>query len=623
MQVARLSVKNLKGIKSGTFDFDGHVLFMGANNVGKSTLCEALDLTLGADRLARTPAVDEYDFYNARYLDEHGDPVELTVEVLLVDLTPTIERECVARLEWWDPAKREILDVGEADAVDGAGNQPCLRLLTVARYDEENDEFEAHTHYAKDYDRENERDSEVPRRVRREFNFLYLRTLRTGSRALSLERGSLLDVIIRTQGLQTGIWESVRTRLGELDPPVADGLPTLKPILESIEKRLGEYIPVASDGSASLFVSQLTREHLRKTLSFFLRVSTDQVPVPFQEVGTGTLNTLVLALLRFVADLKEEGVIFAMEEPEIALPPHTQRRIAKYLLTGTSQCFVTSHSPYVIEGFEPSRLKILRRDDDGTVAATQVELGEGIKSKTYHRHFRRALAEAMLARGVVVAEGATEESALHAAAELIEAERTDVQPLDLAGVTIVSADGDGNAAELGRFFVSLGVPVFAFLDQKKRKQTEREALEGAGFTILRETDYAGAESLLAEEVPLDHQWSFLEVLRDEGRVASIPSSRPEDGALKALTRECLKAGKGAGWAGELVGRCKLSQVPQSLTDFLEEIYAHFPKPAPVSLLTEAVDPAVAEVLAVAEGDADLPAAAPSEGETESDDTGVE
>ncbi|WP_413770422.1 ATP-dependent nuclease, partial [Vibrio vulnificus] len=83
-------------------------------------------------------------------------------------------------------------------------------------------------------------------------------------------------------------------------------------------------------------------------------ITADQKPVPFQHVGTGTLNTLVLALLSFIAEVKKDNVIFAMEEPEIALPPHTQRRISKYLLEETTQCFVTSHSPYVIERFDPS-----------------------------------------------------------------------------------------------------------------------------------------------------------------------------------------------------------------------------------------------------------------------------
>jgi hypothetical protein len=44
-----------------------------------------------------------------------------------------------------------------------------------------------------------------------------------------------------------------------------------------------------------------------------------------------------------------------VEEPEITLPPHTQRRTASYLIKSTSRCFVTTHSTYVIECFEPSR----------------------------------------------------------------------------------------------------------------------------------------------------------------------------------------------------------------------------------------------------------------------------
>ena len=60
----------------------------------------------------------------------------------------------------------------------------------------------------------------------------------------------------------------------------------------------------------------------------------------------------MLALLSFIADLKPDTVIFAMEEPEIAVPPHTQRRIAQYLLMKTTQAFVTSHSPFVIEKFQ-------------------------------------------------------------------------------------------------------------------------------------------------------------------------------------------------------------------------------------------------------------------------------
>ncbi len=312
MQVSRLTLKNCRGIKDAEINFDGHTLLIGANNVGKSTICEALELALGPDRQSQFPVVQEFDFYNAVYLDEKEEPIEIRIEVLLTDVTPTVEKTCRNYLERWDPAKRRILANGELNQVDDASLVWCLRLLTIARYNKEDDEFEAATHYAKAYDPEDEDDSRVSRAIKRTFGFLYLRALRTGSRALSLERGSLLDVILRIQSLQTGIWEHMRRRLETLAPPIEDGATKLTPVLRTIEARLAEYISIAKPGAATrLFVSQLSREHLRKTLSFFISVTEDQKPVPFQDVGTGTLNTLVLALLSFIAELKEENVIFA------------------------------------------------------------------------------------------------------------------------------------------------------------------------------------------------------------------------------------------------------------------------------------------------------------------------
>lgn len=581
MQVSRLALQNFRGIKQAELDFDGHTLLVGGNNVGKSTVCEALELALGSDRQSRFPVVEEFDFYNATYLDENEQPIEIRIEVLLADVTPTIEKACGNYLERWDPATRRILTQGELAQVNGAGLVWCLRLLTIARYNKEDDEFEAATYYAKAYDAEDENDSRVPRTIKRAFGFLYLRALRTGSRALSLERGSLLDVILRIQSLQTGIWENVRRRLEMLDPPIEDGATKLTPVLQTIEARLAEYISIAKPGEATrLFVSQLTREHLRKTLSLFISVTKDQKPVPFQDVGTGTLNTLVLALLSFIAELKDENVIFAMEEPEIALAPHTQRRIATYLLTKTTQCFVTSHSPYVIETFDPDRILILRRDNVATVTGRRVTLGADVKAKTYRRYIRRGFAEAMLGRGVIVAEGITEQLALQAVAEKLETDNDTKYPLDLSGVTIITTDGDGSIPEFGRFFVSLDLPTFAFFDKKVRPQKDQEALAQAGFHILNEIPYVGMEALLAAEVPLNHQWAYLKQVRDSGVAPKIliPAACPADDKVREFTCQVLKDGKGWGRAADLIERCATAELPPTIVGFLDQIYVLFPRP---------------------------------------------
>jgi putative ATP-dependent endonuclease of OLD family len=581
MKISRLKPENFRGIKFADLEFNGHTLLIGQNNVGKSTICDALELALGPDRQNRSPVVEEFDFYNASYLDENNEPLPIRIEILLTDVTPTVEKASFNYLERWDRKARRILGSGELDQVDGEDLSWCLRLLTIARYNKEEDEFEAATHYAKAYDPDDEKDSRVPRSIRRNFGFLYLRALRTGSRALSLERGSLLDVIMRIQSLQTGIWEHVRRRLEDLEPPIEDGATQLTPVLRSIEARLAEYIPMAKAGQATrLFVSQLTREHLRKTLSFFLSLSEDQSPVPFQDVGTGTLNILVLALLSFIAELKEENVIFAMEEPEIALPPHTQRRIANYLLNKTTQCFVTSHSPYVLECFTPDQIMILRRDGKANVTGREVVLGEAVKAKTYRRYVRRGFAEAMLGRGVIVVEGVTEQLAIQSVAEKMEAANDGNYPLDLTGITIFCAEGDGSMAEFGRFFVSLDLPTFAFLDKKKRIKKAQDTLDKAGFEILNETSYEGMEELLAAEVPINHQWSYLEYIRDIAASPKVllPKVCPDDDKVRGFTKQVLKDSKGWGRAAELIESCDVSELPPSITAFLEKVYARFPRP---------------------------------------------
>src|SRR5437867_9759862 len=102
MRVTRLTIERFRGIKSATLHFDGHTLLLGTNNVGKSTVCEALDLVLGPDRLSKFPPVEEFDFYNSVYRDSNTQALKpLVIEVVLTDLTSEITNSCGAHLEFW------------------------------------------------------------------------------------------------------------------------------------------------------------------------------------------------------------------------------------------------------------------------------------------------------------------------------------------------------------------------------------------------------------------------------------------------------------------------------------------------------------------------------------------
>ena len=611
MIVVRLKITNFRSIKSAELHFDGHCLIVGPNNVGKSTICEALDLVLGPDRISRFPPVEEFDFHNAQYLvagaveGEEPKAVPIRIEVVLTDINAEVENRCGQHLEFWNTTDKRLLNEGEVDQANPPLVVSCLRLETLALYNPQEDEFEAQTYYSHSPGAELGELDKVSKDVKRMFGFLYLRAVRTGSRALSLERGSLLDVILRLRGSRAGLWEKAIERLRDLD--IEKDATHLDPVLKSIEARLGKYIASDVEGRATkLHVSQLTREHLRKTMAFFLTMSKDQTPVPFQHVGTGTLNVLVLALLSFIAELKPTSVIFAMEEPEIAVPPHTQRRIADYLLHSTTQAFVTSHSPFVIERFEPEQTLLLSRGPDSSVTARKVSDAGGLKGNDFKRYARRGLTECMLGKGAIVVEGLTEFHALPAAARMLEESDPTLQPLDIGGVAFFDAETESNMPKFGTFFKALGLKTFSFYDYLVRTPEKKKLLTDV-FEVDWEHPHAGFEALVVNEMTVDCLWSFLDDLRMSGDNGTfpIPAVRPTDAEVKKLATSALKSNKGAGWAARLFEGCGVADLPVSVTDFLKKVYAAFPKPADIAAET---GPSVVTAVAVA-GDAAPPEAA--------------
>lgn len=458
MQIAHIEVRNFRGIESGTVTLSGHTVFLGDNNVGKSTLLEAIDLVLGPERLSRRPVIDEHDFYAGIYLDDKGAAVPIRIEVVVSDLSDEQQRHFREHIEWWSANERKLLAGPPAEGTDGADVSAALRVIFEGRYDKEEDDFSGNTFFATPLLADGSR-TVFKTTDKRKCGFLYLRTLRTGARALSLERGSLLDVILRLQDKRVTMWEDLLTELRKL--PVADK-PELgiSPLLKDVQNAVRRFVPSDWAEEPHMRVSYLTRESLRKDLIVFMGTGASRpdgttYSAPYQHQGTGTINTLVLALLSIIAGLKQ-NVIFAMEEPEIALPPHTQKRIVNSVRQTSAQALFTSHSPYVLEEFAPSEMHVLRRDG-GKLSANAATYPPAVKPKAYKAEFRARFCEALLARYVLVVEGRTEFDAIPAAARrLSEINPTTYKTLEALGVAVINAQTDAQVAPLGKFFRDLG-----------------------------------------------------------------------------------------------------------------------------------------------------------------------
>lgn len=583
MQIRKVSIENLRGIKNAEILLPNHVVLVGDNNSCKSTVLEALDLALGPIRLSRPDPIDEHDFYAGDYLDQEGNPIEIKIEVIIIGLSEEQRHRFADYLEWWDEETTVIVPPLGAAHVDNPSVCPALRILFSGAYDPEEDGFKASTIFAS-----TKSDVSGPtsfRTIDKRFcGFLYLRALRTGTRALSLERGSLLDIILELEEKRPQMWERV---LEELRLVAVAEEPELgiSDVLTRVQKAVHAYVTTEWADAPKLRVTDLTRETLRKELVLFIETGATNLAgnrhaAPFQHQGSGTINALVLALLSIIASLKQ-SVIFAMEEPEIAIPPHAQKRIVTSIRQTSSQAIFTSHSSYVLEEFDPSQIVVLNRSD-GTLTGTGASLPPAVKPKAYKLDMRRRTCEALLARRVLVVEGSTEYLSYPAAARrLAELDSATYSALEALGVAVVDAATDSQVAPLSQYFRDLGKTVYAAVD--KQTPESLAAIQGSahltfespehGFEdlILSHTDGAALKRY-AEGVEADGEWP--PHLADKR-----PSLAQDEAALKAGLRAYFQWQKATGSIAELLQGCAEDEIPEFIRESMASIKAQL---APVA-----------------------------------------
>jgi putative ATP-dependent endonuclease of OLD family len=582
VRAARIAINNFRGIKQATLLLPKHGVLIGDNNTGKTTILEALDLVLGPDRLNRQPPIDEHDFFRGAYTAKPGatqvddgaevpggssllaDEAEalagtskIEIEVTVADLTEEQRARFGDYTEFWDAAADAFYDEPDPAGVDAATIAEALRVTFNGWYDVGEDDFEGKTYFTRSLT-EGDRPELFSRKHKQICGFLYLRSLRTGSRALSLERGSLLDIILRLKEVRPQMWEDT---LGTLSAITVASDPKLgiSPVLESINTALKRYVPKEWGVEPHLKVSNLTREHLRKVITAFIATGDGDHAAPFYRQGTGTINMLVLAMLSQIAEGKQ-NVIFAMEEPETAIPPYAQKRIVHEVRKLASQTLFTSHSPYVLEEFSVEETIVLARDANGVLAQQAIALPDNVKLKRYRQEFRTRFCEGLLARRVLVAEGATETAAFPVACRRLSELKPDIySSLEALGVCTVDAGSESNIPGMARLYRELGKRIFAVCD---KQEAGNKALIEAQVELLLMHGEKGFEDMVLKgtaEVALKR---FAKLI-DWPQHLSQKYPDPEVQAPAALA-EYFAWSKGNWGVADFLAQCSEAEMPEWL-----------------------------------------------------------
>jgi putative ATP-dependent endonuclease of the OLD family len=602
MKVSRLIIENFRGIKSASLFFPDHVVLIGDNNVGKTTVFEALDLVLGPDRLGRRPVVDEHDFYHGAYLattkkkkvenDEavpsppvievatttvtapevalinveegDGEAPKITVEATITGLSDEQLAHFNAYIEWWDKKDNKFYEEANPAGVDAANILPALRVTFIGNYDPEEDDFEGNSYYTRSLD-EAEKNEYFSKRDKQRCGFLYLRSVRTGSRALSLDHGSLLDIILRLKEIRPQMWEDTIESLSKFDV-AADEKAGISDVLNSLSASLRKFVPREWGVNPHLKVSMLTRDHLRKVVTAFIATGDGTHAAPFFRQGTGTINMLVLAMLSQIAEAKQ-NVIFAMEEPETAIPPYAQKRIIHEICKLSAQSMFTSHSPYVLEEFSLNQTVILSRTSDGVLTMATIKLPESVKHKRYRQEFRTRFCEGLLSRRVLIAEGATEATAFPVAARrLHELAPKKYKSLEALGICVIDAGSDSQIVDLGELYRSLGKKVYACCD--KQTDESKVKIEDQVDKLFMHNEHR-LEDLVLKTTTAAALQRFCKSL---DWPAHLQTKYPDPAAnAAAALRDYFKHSKGNWGIADFLAQCNEAEIPEWIRKTCQDI----------------------------------------------------
>jgi putative ATP-dependent endonuclease of OLD family len=568
MQLREIKINNFRGIKQAAILLaDQSSVFIGDNNAGKSTVLEAIDLVLGPDRLSRMPVINEHDFFEGIYIDQ-GVPVPIIIEITIGSLSSEQKRKFMNNIEFWDHETSTLIDSQPLEDIDGLSVEEIIRVAFVGTYDIEEDDFVGETFFCSPEGAK----TRFTKTDKRDCGFLYLRALRTGTRALSLERGSLLDIILRIQELRPQMWESILQQLRETD--INSGTnDEVNKILSNVQKSLKQFVPTDWGSEPHLRVSNLTREHLRKTLVVFMSSGSGNYHVPFSHQGTGTINTMVLALLSMIAELKQ-SVIFAMEEPEIAIPPYTQKRIVNSIRNQSAQAIFTSHSPFVLEEFSPSQIILLERKN-GIMNGRSINFPSVIKPKSYSKEFRMRFSEALLAKRVLIAEGDTEASTYSAAARcLSEIDSETYSSFEALGIAVFNAESENSIPIFAKYFKALGKITIAVFDKQSEPANLKAITESVDYSY--ESAYKGFEDLILQETDITVLRRYGQELIEEQKwpahfKLATPMDEMNDKIFLETLSKYLRYQKASGSTSDIISLCSIAEYPKTLLHVIGDI----------------------------------------------------
>lgn len=419
MRVSRLCVQNYSRLADLSIEVRKHLVLVGPNDVGKSSLLHCLNLLLGASTA---------QLYSWLVPDDLYDP----------DQPLIIE----ADLEEFDPDQEALFpDEITVDAVTG---DKALTIKLAATFDANQTLTVERT----------APEGGTGRQLSREqiagFGWQMLGAMGL-SRDLRADRRSHLDDILQTVdlGAEQATFDALATQFQDAlkNSTTLDGLRTnlagqlSRALPEAVAKDDLAFVPGASAENDVLndVRLQITKGGRQRSLS---------------EQSDGTRALFAIALY----DMVSVGAnMVAIDEPEIHLHPTSQRSLARLLQQGGNQKFIATHSADIVGAFQPECIVAVRAG--GKVVQPQTNFLSADERMSVRWWVRDKL-EPLTARRVAAVEGISDRIIVERCADVTD------RNLDRLGCSLVETNGAGDMGPVIKIFGPGGfdIPMSLLID---------------------------------------------------------------------------------------------------------------------------------------------------------------
>ena len=492
---------------------------IGPGDSGKSTVLEAIDLCLGA---RRSLTFCDDDFYQLQLTQ----PIKITITLGELD-------SHLRSMETYGLYLRSFnRQTGDIEAEPGTGLDTVL-TVELSVLDDLEPQWRLVSERAEALGQS--RNLSWADRVR----LAPTRLGQFGEHNLSWRRGSILNKVSEERAsAATAIAQAARDARIAFGEKAKDQLTDALTAVQTTATRLG--VPVS--GTVQALLDAHGVNFTGGTISLH-----GGDGVPLRGLGLGSVRLLVAGLQRHVAG---EAPMILIDELEHGLEPHRIIRLLTELGAKEAapplQAFVTSHSPVAVRELSIDQLHVLRNGPLGHEVTWMGRVGD-VQGTV------RKFAEALLARSVLICEGASEVGFIRGLD--LDRQATNQPSLTALGVALVDGGGDTTFARALAFqkmgfriavlrdsdIAVHGIDEATFLRQGGQvfKWTEGRALEDELFLSL---SVEGAAELLERGVDLKEESLVTEHIRTVSSNAfqlSSIRSQIAGGSLDEAARKVL------------------------------------------------------------------------------------